>query len=581
MIRIINYDLLIWLNIACLVLIGCLSNAFAQVVLSEIMIDPAGSERTDEFVELFNISDSIIDLSGWEIGDGRSFDALAPVEEPLLLHPGQYGLILDGNYVADSATTYENIIPPETLILQIDGATFGSGGFSNSTGETVCLINAAADTLECYTYMAGMSPGFSLEKINNFESGIDNWDVSLTSGGTPGRLNSRSPVEIDFAISAFKLLDPPWIAGGDIEFSATIQNHGRQTTAGVEWQIFLDDNGNNRPDYNEVIATGIPPTLPVSDDSLLIGERLSGLSFGETVLGLYLQVTPPDDRPENNTRMLPVFIDDPRHIEIVFNELLVAPRLGESEWVELYNAGDTAVPLEWLLLADLRDTVRITTGPIILEPGRYIVVASDDGPVAQYRLDSTRVISVSGMPSLNNQGDALSLLGGSGFVYDAVDYTGDWYGREVEAGISLEKLNPLFSGQLMDNWAASVDPRGATPTQENSVFIDSRALQKRIRFQPNPFSPDGDGHDDFTAILFEIPVATAFLNVRLFNLTGHMVRHLQYHAPVSHQGQLVWDGKDDRGQPAPIGAYICLFEFLNNDRSVFDKAVKTVILMKN
>ena len=43
-------------------------DGFSQIVLSEIMYDPAGSEHTDEFIELFNLSQTdSVDLTGWRM----------------------------------------------------------------------------------------------------------------------------------------------------------------------------------------------------------------------------------------------------------------------------------------------------------------------------------------------------------------------------------------------------------------------------------------------------------------------------------------------------------------------------------
>ena len=114
----------------------------SQVVLSEIMFDAVGSDAHDEFVEIVNLSETVtVDLTGWQISDGVGFDQIVPFEVGLTLGPGQFAVILDASYIENSAT-YDNLIPENSLIVTIDNQTFGSGGFLNSVGETVSLVNA-------------------------------------------------------------------------------------------------------------------------------------------------------------------------------------------------------------------------------------------------------------------------------------------------------------------------------------------------------------------------------------------------------------------------------------------------------
>ena len=55
--------------------------------------------------------------------------------------PDQFAVILDNGYFENS-TDYDSLIPPEALILTINGKTFGSGGLLNSAPETVTLFDS-------------------------------------------------------------------------------------------------------------------------------------------------------------------------------------------------------------------------------------------------------------------------------------------------------------------------------------------------------------------------------------------------------------------------------------------------------
>ena len=46
--------------------------AHAQIVISEVMFNPKGSEFFDEYIELFHIGDAPVDLTGWRVGMERA-----------------------------------------------------------------------------------------------------------------------------------------------------------------------------------------------------------------------------------------------------------------------------------------------------------------------------------------------------------------------------------------------------------------------------------------------------------------------------------------------------------------------------
>ena len=181
----------------------------SNVILTEVMFDPIGSEYHDEFVEIYNLStiDSV-DLSGWQIGDGEGFDQIVDVGFGLKLAPGQFGLILDAGYF-DNSTSYDSLIPPEALILTIDGATFGQKGWSNSLEKTVILLDPSGATLEEFTYSIDNQSGFSDEKINlTHDNSPLNWKNSYLLNGTPGFYNSVSPRQNDLSL---ELINSPFI----------------------------------------------------------------------------------------------------------------------------------------------------------------------------------------------------------------------------------------------------------------------------------------------------------------------------------------------------------------------------------
>ena len=86
------------------------------------------------------------------------------------------------------------------------------------------------------------------------------------------------------------------------------------------------------------------------------------------------------------------------------------------------------------------------------------------------------------------------------------------------------------------------------------------SLIGEIEVVPNPFTPNGDGINDvaeFAFPVFKIQGQKVML-LEVYSLSGRLLRRLE--KPAAHAAglqRLVWDGRDDSGQLAPPGLYIC------------------------
>ena len=118
-----------------------------QARLSEVMTDPLGSEPHDEFVEIYNASQTdTIDLAGWSLGNGDEIDRIIALRNGTRLQPGGFALVLDGSY-AGASTTYDSVRESVTIVT-IEDRAFGRSGWSNSAHEQVILVDAAGDTAD-------------------------------------------------------------------------------------------------------------------------------------------------------------------------------------------------------------------------------------------------------------------------------------------------------------------------------------------------------------------------------------------------------------------------------------------------
>jgi hypothetical protein len=162
----------------------------------------------------------------------------------------------------------------------------------------------------------------------------------------------------------------------------------------------------------------------------------------------------------------------PQKYDIVIDEIMADPTpqvaLPNAEWIELKNTSTFPVNLRgWKIASHTHQS-----GPMpdfMLMPDSFVVVGHTSS--ASLLNSYGRVISVSNFPSLDNDGDLISLYSAEGQAIHAVEYSSVWYQSELkkDGGWTLEMIDPKNACTGMNNWKASVDPNGGTPGKKNSV----------------------------------------------------------------------------------------------------------------
>jgi len=549
-----------------------------QIILTEVMFDPDTLEHHNEFVEIFNMGTQVVNLQGWMIGDSTELDNIVGTGSGLNLAPGQFAVILDGSYFGNS-TTYDTLIPPSALILAIDDGAFGQYGWANTVSEPVILVNFTGDTVQLYHYSPGNIPGYSDEKIVLSEDNTHlNWADSHVFQGTPGDTNSVFPLSRDLMIDTIRIVPEYPIEEIPFQVQVTLKNIGTEAVSEFGVIIFEDENSNQKPDPREILADSLLNRQILPGDTERISLEIDTLSAGEHTLSIWLDF-PADQNPANNIKVITITVEFFR-ASVVINEIMYRPRVGESEWLELYNDSEQFYNLSGWKFADARDTVEISPTPVVIAPESYVILSGDSSVIWYYGLDPQSCVVVKSLPTLNNDEDDLKIFSPAGRLIDRVTYSDSWMRRNVNAGISLERINPNISAQLADNWTASVDPDGSTPARKNSVFVETVAANANIVVHPNPFSPDNDGFEDFTLIQYQLAAQTAFLTADIYDVLGRKVRRLANKLPVGQNGSLIWDGKDDQGNFARIGLYLILLRVSQSQTNLYQEMRATVALIK-
>jgi hypothetical protein len=253
-------------------------NFNSRVVINEVMANPAGSsgpgkpEDRNEFIELNNISDEIINLAGWRITDFDAYDIITTWTDTAIfrkypdviinsanLLPHSFALILDPEY---TMTTPLNgyvqpyYFPAGTLILTVGNTTIGDELqnndplllFSPDSAESTCF-GTPFDTTDSFPYSAG--DGFSWERVSSTaQDSSHNWKVSIDhSGSTPGRENSIISFQ-DLAVYNFYPL-PTQSDSTAITLSINIYNKGYQDAQNWIITIYNDLNFDHNEENSE------------------------------------------------------------------------------------------------------------------------------------------------------------------------------------------------------------------------------------------------------------------------------------------------------------------------------------------
>ncbi|MDY0102886.1 MAG: lamin tail domain-containing protein [Lentimicrobium sp.] len=156
--------------------------------------------------------------------------------------------------------------------------------------------------------------------------------------------------------------------------------------------------------------------------------------------------------------------------DILVTEIMADPDppvvLPNEEYLEIYNSSPFPIQLEnWVL--NIGTTRKIFPKKLI-EPGEYMILTNTDA--VSLFTQFGQVIDFSSL-SLSNTGAVLTLRNSEGAVIHSVSYNDTWYRDAIKknGGWSIEMIDPGNPCAGAENWKASINPSGGTPSGINSV----------------------------------------------------------------------------------------------------------------
>jgi hypothetical protein len=357
-----------------------------------------------------------------------------------------------------------------------------------------------------------------------------------------------------------------------ISLSAQIRNLGLQPASPFSVDFFRDTNENRAADPSERFASAVGSSIAPSD-STIVTVHHPPLESGDHRF-IAVVAWPQDENRKNDTASVLVSVGAERG-SLIINEIMYEPLTGQNEWIELYNRSRSPINIARWRFTD-RPTAggsvnafTITTQSRSIQPGDLVLLAADSTIISFFsELRSPPpgvhmfILNRSSGFSLNNDGDDIILYDAAGLVVDSVSYSPKWHHPDVTdtKGRSLERISPLGDSNDPRNWSTCAALAGGTPARQNSIFTSAPPSGATLSVSPNPFSPDGDGFQDFCAIRYNLPTSTAMISVKVFDIKGRLIRTLANSDLAGTEGEIIWDGMDDAKQRARIGPYIIYLE---------------------
>lgn len=238
---------------------------------------------------------------------------------------------------------------------------------------------------------------------------------------------------------------------------------------------------------------------------------------------------------------------------VVIDEIMADPAppvsLPNAEYIELRNTSHAAIDLRGWQLGDNSGVSFIKNG-FLLQPDSTVIVCSSAAGAALSAFGP--VLVVSNFPSLNNDADAIFLRSPDGRSIHAVAYNAAWYQNPVKnnGGWSLEMIDVHNACSGITNWKASIDPRGGTPGQINSVdginpdndppqLLDAWApdsFHVYLRFDEALDSNSAvrtDGYELPEAVLQKVALPGPFFETAMISLTSPLQNNKVYTIKVN------------------------------------------------
>jgi len=418
-----------------------------DVIINELMWMGSAGSTADEWIELRNMTDSPIDLTGWNITRLSNIGETLMLEIPSGIIAAK-GYFLISNYDADHSNSRLNVIPEivntgvsldnSQLQIKIYDGTWNTGANLIDTADDGVGAPLAGDNTYKYSMMRNDPPGDGSQAFNWLTADIAvGWDASATEKGTPGSANFIVALPLDHFV---------------------IDNISNQKV-GVAFAITVtakDVNDNTVTNFTGTVnisdLTGtITPTVSASFSS---GVWTGSVTIAQQWINDVITVSNSTGSETGSSNTFSV-ISGPGPGDVVINELMW---MGSSispydEWIELRNMTDKSIDLAgWQLTKKSsgaeKPMLEIPSGTIPAY-GYFLISYYDEA--------SSKIAVIPELVdtdvSLVNNHLQIKLYDGGGIMIDtADDGSGSPAAGDNDAKYSMMRTDPPGDGSQASSW---------------------------------------------------------------------------------------------------------------------------------
>lgn len=535
-----------------------------DILINEIMTDlnPAPQVLpTVDYIELYNRTIYPISLNNWKLklkDDGSLLNL-----NNTILQPKKY-------LVLTTITGVSLLSPFCDNILGLTGFTVNNETSITIFDNYLNNIHNVKFDVSWYNDDNKKDGGWSLEMIDpqNPCGDKNNWAASLdVKGGTPGKTNSVFSNNPD--------ISPPFILKVCVlnKFSIKVTFNEK---------VYINKALNP---YNYSLSGG----LNISNISMLNNEYTSILinladsieEYKQYVLNIKDSIFDcAGNKIFENSTFSFAYPTNPEKNDIVINEILFNPPINGVDFVEIYNRSTKNIDLTKLYLASIdnktnkiKSMYRLSDDCGIIMSKDYIVLTTKpDIMASQYFVPNMgKVLKLNNLPSFNNDMGTVIICTIDSSIIDRFDYEENMHLPLFAdyKGISLERIHPDKPTNQRQNWHSAAQSVGfATPTYKNSQYSDFDYSDNPITVEPEIFSPDNDGYNDFLKINYKLPKPGYISNVIIFDSKGVIVRKLVKNEYLGTEGNFIWDGFTDDHLKSNIGIYVIYVEIFDTQGNV-------------
>ncbi len=606
-----------------------------DVVINEIMVDLSPAPFAlpkNKYVEIFNASAQDLRLDGY-----RFYINDLEYELPDIIFPsGEYMILCANDTAFAKYGLYANILQESKLTVSDKTLIL-----TNKTGAVVDSVTYSQKLYHDPTRQDG-GYSIERRDPRNSCSGMENWHASTDlSGGTPGRKNSQFQVYVDNTIPvvvSYKTLSPNefriefsealweaqvWLNGGLAESIVLAENtvtanfahpmrkganilmaqatdlcrtDGLTDTLSIDYEpfevvsayavssyqlimTFSNDLDNVQTD-NFVLSDG---QIPILCEFTSDGRRNIMLTFADdfasdrkysiTILNLRNSISEAIHDTRISFRYHALAYGD-----LLINEVMYYPNVGEKRYVEVYNNSGSDVFLYGLTLRHHNAALDATKSAMsqshsILRDGEYAVLAADTASVSSvYGAPSEALAYCPGLPALNTGKGYVVLVSADGEVLDSMYYEKSMHSTILQSvrGVALERVSVGEESLVTENWQSAQAEYGyATPGFRNSVSLvpDDDEID-----EPLPELPSGEAvhmenqlirpgdMDRAMCISLNFRRMNVCVSASIFDDNGRPRRSLITQEMVYPGYEILWDARDDHGSFCKMGIYIVLIK---------------------